>query len=355
MARIFQYGFDRADADADVRPLSRWRQAPADGDVEVTDQASHTYLGMGRAWRAGSGYYPNSAVSGHLTLPSQARVSEFYLRAMVKGLNQGASESTCSSVLLRDDNGDDLLQVHLGSGQVYLLGADTGVEMGSITSYTRLEIYYKIHDTQGAVRIRYNGVEKYVYTTGDTKAGGTTLGHVYITSASQNYRTIYLDDLAINDTVDDGRGNDTWVGPGKIVVASPSAIGTHTDWDPYPGTGEDNYEDVDDASMDAAATYVSSDISGQKDCYHHEDLLSSAWKIRQGCVAWNAYARLAVAGSGQIAPIARRGAIESQGDDESPGTSWTFFQQILPTEPSGAEWTPALFNDTQFGYIDQGS
>jgi hypothetical protein len=160
-----------------------------------------------------------------------------------------------------------------------------------------------------------------------------------------------IDDIAYNDTVDDGRGNDTWPGAGKIYGFRPSNVGPFAEWGTrFPGLGEDNYEDVDDGVPDDDSTYVQSTTSGQRDAHITENTPAGSFVVRPGCVQWSVDAKLIGAGPEQIASYIVKDGTPLQGNSRTPGASYGYLYDMLPTRPNGGEWEKTDIDNTQFGY-----
>lgn len=338
MARVYQAGFEGSDYDYAL-------DISAGGTGEYGNYGGYLGIGSGFFVRSGSS---DHTVTADLDLPTSAQVDEFYIRVMIGGDG--------GHFRIYDDNGDELLRIDTDDGSIYLLGGDTGVNVGSPGGgYARYEIYYKIHSTAGAVRVRRNGVEGYVYTTGNTKSGGTVLGSLRFEVyryVSGTPTTVRFDDLAINDTVNDGLGNASWPGHRKIIGIFPEMAGTYDQWTPSPGSGEDNYEDVDEEPPDEDTSYVSTGAAGQRDDYIFENAPAIVYRVREGCVSWNAVMRME-SGNASIIPITRKDGNEGQADSVSlTAASYDAFQRMFETAAAYGSWAaPGMLDNSQFGIL----
>lgn len=346
MARIWQTGFEHFD-------LSVFSSYGSAGTASVSISNTAGYLtseitNPGAAIVAGYGGADDCWAQ--ISLPAALRSAEMYLRFMARGNSLAAM-----IFYIKDDLGNELLRFN-GDGRVWILGADQGVVISDTAgSWRRWEIYLKVHDTDGLCEIKLNGTTQFSFGPGDTKGAGDVITTFRWDSDGGNGAYWYLDDIAINDTVDDGRGNDTWCGPGKIFGFRPCSFPGVEAWTPVPAAGaypDGNWARIDEETPDDATTYVHSDTPGTIDYHVTENIPSAAAIIRAGCVSHSLRMRLATAGAGEVQPYSARDGHFQTGDAIALSTAWYHYQQMVPTEPNGGEWTKALFDDTQFGYRD---
>jgi len=115
--------------------------------------------------------------------------------------------------------------------------------------------------------MRVNGAVHYsIYTDLSAHA---SVGSIKIEDNISRNST-WVDDIVINDTR--GTRNNSWPGPGHVYGIKPNAVGSNSGLTPFPGTGEHNYEDVDETPNDGYTTYVASNLSGTRDTYNFEPL-----------------------------------------------------------------------------------
>jgi len=344
MARIWQTGFEHFDI-ASLSPGSFW------GDCVISND--YGYL-TGSVANAGLYLYTDNNVyaKAYITLDLGAAgvASDVYIRFLTK---RSGDISHGSYVKFLDDAGGELIKWYY-NGAIHILGVSQG-SLGWSESWERIEVHIKIHDTDGLVEIRKNGALAFTYGPADTKSTGTYFKQIYwyLYPYSQHLRAIYLDDVAINDTVDDGRGNNAWCGSGKILGFRPISPPGLEQWTPVPAAGaypDGNWARVDDGEPDDDTTYVASDTVGQVDAHVIEKLPAYAAGIRNGCVSWNARAKLSVAGSGQIRPYMTLDGSIVVGETKTLDETYRHYQQMLAHNPQGDDWTKTTFNNTFFGY-----
>ncbi len=166
---------------------------------------------------------------------------------------------------------------------------------------------------------------------------------------------MYLDDIAINDTV--GSRNISWVGAGSIIGIQVTGEGTYSEFTPTPGSGEDNWEDVDDVPANDA-TYVSSTSLGDKDTYLVEDPATKGIGSESiiSAVQYLIRGKLPSAGSSTIYPYyIFRGTGETQlAAEEITNITFDYIPAIFDEDPVTSQlWLASSIRDSEFG-IEQG-
>jgi hypothetical protein len=129
------------------------------------------------------------------------------------------------------------------------------------------EWWYKMADApNGRCQVKVDGTSVIDYT-GDTKpAAGVSFDTMHFYLAWIN--TLYLDDLAMNDTV--GAVDNSWCGDGVVVKLTPSGSGTINNFLNSGSTsGSSNYTYVGEfpSDSDTSNVYVSASSTGYKDQY----------------------------------------------------------------------------------------
>jgi len=101
------------------------------------------------------------------------------------------------------------------------IGTGTPVDLGypqAQYSWALFELYAKIDDMVGVIRVKKNGILIYTFE-GDTKPGlDTVINRVYFGAGNKN--GIVYDDIAINDTT--GLIDNSWCGDGHIIALKPT-------------------------------------------------------------------------------------------------------------------------------------
>jgi hypothetical protein len=137
-----------------------------------------------------------------------------------------------------------------------------------------------------------------------------------------------------------------WIGPWHVIQMTPFDDGDARGWS--PSAGSDNYAMVDEIPPDENTTYVSSNAEGPSDLYRFlsvvlpSDTLYAVQRSFQ--VTRTATGHTEVSHLDKVSGVLReteRWGVQS-GD-------WYSDTQIDDTDPTGAKWSIATFNRTQFG------
>ncbi len=339
MARKYQQGFE-----------TRWpshilSHTAGAGTKTITNASAYLGIGYGLGF---VGATPALESLGTLTIPAHARSDEVYIRQMLNTETDG----TFAHIDIEDENNNDIVSFNPRTGAVSIIGTPRGNVGAESVGYKRWEFYIKCANVGGVVTIRIDGVEVFTYS-GDTQPAATTDVAILYWRVITSSDYIHVDDIAYNDTVNDGRGNDTWPGAGKIYGFRPNIQGPFRAWDKFPNTGEENWEDVDDVLQDLDATYTQSGTLGQRDAHGTENIPAGSFNIKPGCVQWSVDARLVGAGSGEIASYIVKDGVPKEGNSRTPLATYFdthLLYDMLPTDPDGDEWLVDDFNNTQFGY-----
>lgn len=132
-----------------------------------------------------------------------------------------------------------------------------------------LEVYVKIHDTEGVVTVKLDGIEVYSFS-GDTKPGAdTTINNIVLGQKTSAVNYPAFDDIAINDTT--GSVDNSWCGDGRIIALKTNASGDITNLTNSAGTQVNNYTYVDDIPADGDTTFVYGDSENEYDLYGFEN------------------------------------------------------------------------------------
>lgn len=239
-----------------------------------------------------------------------------------------------------------------GAGlKVYRDQTTTLLGTGSINVTTGqwyyLELYAKISDTVGAIKLRVNGTLDLDLSNIDTKTGSyTTIPRFYLGgySGSQS-RSAYYDDIYICDA--SGSTNNNFLGDCIVDTIFPDGTGDSSQWSPSSGV---NYAAVDEALTTTGNTdYVSSSTNGHRDLYTFSDIAQRASSTVYG-IQTNVFARLATAGeTDTVAASAKLSGTTVDATAQSLTDTLTYKRFIRETDPTGTAWTQTSINDTQFG------
>jgi hypothetical protein len=152
-----------------------------------------------------------------------------------------------------------------------------------------------------------------------------------------------MDDTYLLDTTGSAPQN-TFLGPSRIVTPVPTGAGSHTQWTPTGAAS--NFQCVNEAPPDGDTTYVADSTPGDLDSYVFGQADGGATIF---AVQTNLYARKDDANTRQIATLVRQGGVDFVGTTFTEAASYSDFTQIYNQDPTGTNWTPAVFNADEFG------
>ncbi len=160
-----------------------------------------------------------------------------------------------------------LINLHLYIGTTLVATLNEAFSTGT---WVRLEWRLLVDDTSGTFILKRNGDEVLSYS-GDTKGASSGNGVRWL-GIGRNYSTandaeFYVDDIAINDTT--GSVNNSWPGPGSILLLKPKGAGNYTQWTPDSGN---NFARVNEIPHTGDSAYVESDTADQIDTYEMQTL-----------------------------------------------------------------------------------
>lgn len=228
MTRIYTEGFEMGDK------LTGWL------DIVAGSMCSGASGNWGYDFRDGRYYFDDT-------------YSEWYFKGRFRNYNNGwANQEYYISFY-----GGSTMVVRLHStGSCYRISTavatyDTSVLIAT-TYYKLIEIYAKLHDTEGRLVLRIEGKDE-VDFTGDTLGTVGYMNRMYIrnNTAVGHY---WWDDFAVNDT--SGSYDNSWIGPTRIYRLAPNANGVLNNWMGSDGNKINNYELVDDFAKDSDTTYI---------------------------------------------------------------------------------------------------
>jgi len=226
----------------------------------------------------------------------------------------------------------------LGTGSAPLL----------LNQWQCLELYLKIHDTDGLVTIKLDGTTiltlSGVLDTKQTANAGVNYLKIGSSTGTYNYPTQYIDDIAINDVA--GAVNNSWVGRGGIYGIVSEGVGTYTDLIASAPPAWDCINEVPPSDAD----YVYESTVDKKSVYALTALVPTIGTI--SCINVIMRAKLDAVGTGNIARLIRSNGVDSQGADVGLDTSPKTITEIIETDPGqapGTPWTIPAVNAMQAG------
>ena len=221
------------------------------------------------------------------------------------------------------------------------LAATVGLGLVAGTWYY-IEFKVVCNGTTGSYDVHVDGVSRLSATGVNTQAGS----HAF-------HSTFRIQDVwGENPTFDDlycldasGSTNNTFLGVKQVVTLYPSAAGDSAQWTPSSGA---NYAAVDEESMDDDATYIQTSGGADLDLYHYADLIGaggvSGVQINTDARRTNPNNTMNLYQASKLSATESDGSVAAVAED-----TYTTKTRIMETDPTGAAWTPANLNSTQFG------
>lgn len=228
--------------------------------------------------------------------------------------------------------------------QATLLGT-TEADVVGFSSWSYIELKVYVHDSNGTVDVRVNGVSKLSLSSQDTAYNGTT-----ISIAGCGYGAYYyVDDFYICDT--SGSTNNDFLGDVCVDAHYPTAEGATHDW--TPSTGANNAALIDETAPNTT-DYNSTSTLNAVDTFMIEDLKNTGSNLLG--VQLNLCHSKEDAGDCLIAPVSRPVSTDIPGTDVAPSlSSYVYNTTMYEVNPgNSAPWTESAFNATEFGYKKTG-
>lgn len=238
-------------------------------------------------------------------------------------------------------NADSTLSIrrNIGGGAV-VLGTSTNSLSAGIYQY--IEFKATINNS-GSYEVRVNG-DVWVSGTGDTQ--NTVNAYATVVKFAQSGGTTgRLDDVYICDNL--GTMNNNFLGDVKIECILPDAVGSNTQWVPYPSGN--NYSLVDEVPPNSDTDYVVTSGIGYMDTYGYSSLVTTSGSIFgvQVCP----FARKDDAGSRSITSIFYIGATPYSGSSiASVSDNYNYWPMIQEKNPqTNSSWNISEINTAEFG------
>lgn len=220
-----------------------------------------------------------------------------------------------------------------------LLGSTSGA-MIPFSNWVFIEIKVKCHDTEGAVDIRVNGVNKLSLSGIDTK-NGTHSYHDILRIYLSTYH--YLDDIYLLDAT--GTMNNDFLGNVRVVGIFPEGDTATLQWTPSSGTA--HYDLVDETRDNDDTDYVDGSTSGQVDLWEYGS--TSGLDAIAGIQVNTTIKRTDASAFTLIVPV-KSDETTSEDAGQSAAASYDAKVRVLETDPdTGAAWTQDAINALQCG------
>lgn len=312
-------------------------------------------LAAGKGW----GKVPDSMVSGRLggqaaryngnsgggvfvrKLPSTYTTLIFGFAYRLNSANAGFTVGVAG--LSPDATPTKTVDLSLNTGYNLAISGHSGATVLSVGSWYYIEVKAVINGASGSLEVHLNGAVEIASFT--VNLGTTPLGYLYLNfpgssvTNGNDYDDIYVCDNS-------GAANTSFLGDCRIETLYPGADGAHTQW--TPDTGSAHYARVDETTPDGDSSYVRDNNVGDRDSYAFTDLATLAGSVFG--VQTQMYARKDIAGTRQLAAVARPGSTDHDGAAATLGTSYAFFSEIREQNPdTSAAWTIGDVNGSEFG------
>jgi hypothetical protein len=337
---IFADGFDYYAAASDL--LKKWT-SQSDTNITTTGGAHGTQgVQLGNSSSGGTlsvGVSPATTTQGGVAFYCKLSASATSLDTQILQILESGTVHLQLKI-----NADGSMSVHRGAGTTLLGTTAAGVFAQNV--FHHIEIAFTIHDSTGVVTLRVDGTERLSLTGVDTRNGATGVwSSVKLTAdvtAAGIGDFITYDNFIVWDA--SGSVNNTFLGPTRIKTIYPSGAGASTDFTPSAGS---NYENVDEALMDADTTYNSETTPGDHDTYAYGDVgLTGTIKA----VQVNLVVRSDGAGAETVAPVVRIGSTDYDGTAVGISTSYGVKTQIYEESPDTTDpWTVSEVDGAEFG------
>lgn len=261
------------------------------------------------------------------------------------GLTSGASQNMIALM----DAAAIHLSLHLHSNGTLQVQRGASTALGSSAAglvvsdtWCYIEMVGTIHDTAGTIDVYHDNSLVISLTGQDTR----NAANAYI----NRLRLCCPDGTGANgishhDDVYVASGA-TRIGPRRITLMDPAADTADKDF--TASAGSDNFDMLNESTVDGDATYVQSSTVGDLDLYDLSDLPVTPTSVT--AVQLVAVAKKTDAGARTMNVVAKSGATQSDGPAMTLTTSYASHRRILNTDPdTSAPWTNSAIAALQAG------
>lgn len=321
MARVFIDGFES-------------------GSTQLWDTAYDVSMATGIAGMDGT-YCCNVPVSSYL-VKNLSAMTEIYCAFRFRPYSTGSgnrnifvlyNDTTLLGFIRHANNNSDILRVYNGSGA--LLASGTAIL--TISNTYHIEVYFKTGTTNGAWKVKINGVMDIDFT-GNV---GTSLS---VNRLRHGWRsTTELGGFHIDNIVVD---NAEWPGNTRIQAIVPTAAGNSTEWTPDTGSNWDRVDEAPPSDTD----YNYCNQANLVDLFTFSDLQGQVDTVK--CVQVQARALR----NGDPLPTKLQLGVRSGGSNyfsssQDVPTSAKGLAALWETDPATSQaWTVSGVNNAEFGY-----
>lgn len=207
-----------------------------------------------------------------------------------------------------------------------------------------IEFKITFHATTGSYELRIDDDVVMSGSGADTFNTSTVMDTIFWwPEATAN--NCYIDDMYVLNA--SGSLNNDFLGDQRVVGSIPNGVGDSESFTPYPGGGEDNYQNVDEgtAGPDDNTTYVESSTIAHLDLYEYTNLSSV------GDIAGIQVFSDGIQGGGfDLLQPCKYNGTQSDGSALTLTASYLIYSRVIETDPDGGvAWTTTSFNSAQFG------
>jgi len=236
---------------------------------------------------------------------------------------------------------------------------NAGASSDSIASGVLIEnqwhhmgIDFKRDAAAGWMKVYVDGLET-LSIVGNTGASAIDALRFGTSSAGRYWTTLpYYDDLYIDDTTGEAAAP---VPDLRFEFISPNGAGNYSVWDPFPGTGEANWQDVDERPNDGDTTYVEAQVLNERDSYAMTTYtMAAGWAIQAVLPTAIAKKTDAVVDT-ELALMTRQGGVDDDGVDQDLPSSYGLLWDRFTTDPGGGAWSQADLDSVECGVRGRGT
>lgn len=293
------------------------------------------------AYSSPSSQYDNEATLGvavYVSSPPNYDYDEYYVWSL--------RDSNLADIIRLRGKPDKRLVVQNWGNTAYTGGTSTVAVLGE-SGWHYLELWGKIGNSTGAVKVWWDGSLIIDVSGVDTQNSSTSFGGFRLQSTYSNRGGLYyMDDLYFLNGA--STRNNSRLGEIVTKTLFPSGNGAFSGLTGSDGDSVNNYQLVDEQTP-SSTDYVGSTSTGTKDTYDFDNLSltgtipaaqASMWSAKSD--AGGRYGRLVVRNS--------TGGL-SYGADETLTTSYKAFDYIYDVEPvNSTVWTVTNINAIQLGF-----
>lgn len=252
------------------------------------------------------------------------------------GLDFFALRAGATLVVRLSCDASGFVRVRNSAGTIIATGTATVISSG----WHYIEVKAFVNGASGTIEVHVDGVVEIASTV--TNIGSTNLDSIALIGNTSSIITTW-DDIYVCDASGSAPRN-TFLGDVRISTIFPTADGAHTQWTPSTGTA--HWSLVDETTPNDDTDYITDATPGDIDTFAFGDIDTSATVFG---VQRNIYARKDDAGVRQIAGVTRQSGTDTVGSTFTLASTYTFFSEILPQDPTAADWTPTTINADEFG------